>query len=73
MEKQLETRVEKLEKIVRLHENKLSHLFMLILSMHLALKHRDKKEAQIPLIFALITICSDLIVEIIFAIKNMRE
>ncbi len=73
MEKQLEARVKKLETIVSFHENKISHLFTLILAMHLALKHRDRKEAQIPLIIALIAIFFDLIVELVVVIKNMRE
>lgn len=73
MEKQLEARVEKLETVVRFHENKISHLLTLILSMHLALKHRDRKEAQIPFIIALVTIFFELIVELVVIIKNMRK
>ncbi len=73
MEKQLEARVKKLETIVRFHENKISHLFTLILSTHLALKHRDRKEAQIPFIIALLTIFFDLIVEFVVIIRNLRK
>lgn len=65
--------MKKLETIVGFHENRLRNLLALILSMHLALKHRDRKEAQIPLILAFITVFFDLIIELVVVMKNMRE
>ena len=73
MEQQLEARVKKLETIARFHEQKIGNLLTLVLAVHLALKHRDRKEAQIPLLLALITIFFEQIVELVVVIKNIKN
>ncbi len=73
MEQQLEARVKKLETIARFHEHKIGNLLTLVLAVHLALKHRDRKEAQIPLLLALITIFFEQIVELVVVIKNIKN
>lgn len=69
----LEKRVKKLEILVKRHEYRLMHLLTAMLSMHLALKHRDKKEAQIPFILSLIVLGVDDIVDLARVIKDMKK
>lgn len=67
-----EKRVKELELLSARNTRKLSHTVIALMTMYMAISHKEDKNMKLPFIISLLALCVDAVTDLIYLVKEIK-